>query len=123
MILLQEDHNAVAELDARGLVGLELVQLRHGNLLPGLGLLCGRYVRCERDTADNGCQKHNACGEIHCAPPLFSSLEAFAGAASVSISPMVRLEGTKTCRAIRRISALLTLSTRSSCRNNSRQSP
>jgi hypothetical protein len=41
VIFLQKDHNAVFELDAPGLLRLELVQLGDGNLLPGFFLLGG----------------------------------------------------------------------------------
>ena len=41
VILLQEEHDAVFQFNALGLVGLEVVQLRDGDQLPGLGLLGG----------------------------------------------------------------------------------
>ena len=67
VILLQEEDDAVLELDSLGLVRLELVQLGNGNLLPWLGLLgqlrCNRNRRelcfvatSEGQTDRNGCQ-------------------------------------------------------------------
>ena len=41
MVFLQEDHDAVFELDAFGLLRMEGVEGRNGDLLPGLGLLGG----------------------------------------------------------------------------------
>ena len=45
VILLQEEDDAVLELNARGLMRFELVQLGDGNLLPGLALLGDRRRR------------------------------------------------------------------------------
>jgi hypothetical protein len=41
MIDLKEDHDAILELDARGLLGMKFVQRGDGDFLPGLGLLGG----------------------------------------------------------------------------------
>ena len=42
VVLLEEDDDAVLELDALGLLGMKFVQRGDGNLLPGLGLLSAR---------------------------------------------------------------------------------
>ena len=46
VILLEEDHDAILELDAFRLLRMKFVQRGDGNLLPGLGLLGGERT-CE----------------------------------------------------------------------------
>ena len=39
VVFLEEDYDAILQLDAFGLVGIELMQLGNGNLFPGFALL------------------------------------------------------------------------------------
>jgi hypothetical protein len=52
VIFLKEDHDAVRELDAFGLLGLEVVQFGDGNFLPGFVLLGGDGDGREQGDAD-----------------------------------------------------------------------
>src|SRR6185437_514598 len=175
MILLQEEHDAVLQLDALRLLRLELLERGNGNLLPRLRLLPvhrNGTTHSEHRTSENTrrppcsnktavilsggwgavCSNKTAVilsggwravcanrsrrtciwksrahrestNEInHCAPP-FSPAAAACFGASVSINPTVRLPSTNTLFATLLISAFVTLSTLSSCRNSSRQSP
>ncbi len=89
VILLKEDHHAIRQFDALGLLRVECGQRRDRDLLPIGGL--GRPSRSHAD--ETGCEKENE-RELwfHCAPPFCAPEGA---AALVSIIPTVRLFGTK----------------------------
>jgi hypothetical protein len=61
MILLQKEDDAVLELNALGLLGMEFVEPGDGNLLPGLALLGVEGIRSEKGDADGS--RYRGSGE------------------------------------------------------------
>src|ERR1700694_1926951 len=127
MVFLEKNHDAVFQLNSLRLLRLKVMQRRNGNLLPWLVFLGPRTHRPANPAGQQPGNKHGANRlhrkALHCAPPFWpvGVLPAGAAGGAVSIHALVRLLETKTWLATRLISALVTLSTRSSCLKISRQ--
>src|SRR6516162_1695522 len=113
MVLLQEKHNAVLQRNTLGLLRMEWVQRWNRDLFPRLGLLSwrggGKNQHCKERSQQSGADQD---ANLHFWPPSFFGC---AVGICVSICALVRLEAANVALATRRMSAFVTLSTRSSC--------
>ena len=120
VILLEEDHHAVGQLDAARFLGMKRVQRRRLNFSPIRRLAVrGRRgsEKAKRNREGNG----NSLARDHYFVS-FPAADAWASWVD-SIMPTVRLDSTKVAFATLRMSALLTLAMSSTWRKSSRQSP
>ena len=118
VIFLKKNHHAVGELNPLGHLWMKTVQCRRLNLFPVIHLTQGGRAGQQAENTAQCDQRESAVHHLASFPvagPFASWVD--------SIIPVVRLDSTKVALATRRISALLTLSISSTCRNSCLQSP